>query len=240
MKISKEDILKAAADLAGAEPERVLEWALGRFGGKVAVASSFSIEDCTVIDMAARIMPVRVFALDTGRLPEETYRTAERVAQRYGIRIEWQFPERGSVEALEREKGLFSFTESLENRRECCRIRKVQPLGRALAGLEAWITGLRRQQSVTRAGIVEVEMDDEHGIVKLNPLTAWTQQQLETYAREHNVIMHPLHEAGYPSIGCAPCTRAVEAGQDPRAGRWWWEDPEHKECGLHPVRKSDQ
>lgn len=232
------ELTEAAKRLANAEPPEILQWALGRFGRRLAIASSFSIEDCVVIAMAHAIDPaVRVFALDTGRLPDETYMTAERVRAKYGIEIEWQFPDRAAVEHLERTKGLYSFRDSLDNRHECCGIRKVVPLGRALADLDAWVTGLRREQSVTRTDTPAVEPDAEHGgIAKVNPIIAWTTAQVRSYADERRVPIHPLHDRGYPSIGCAPCTRAVAPGDHPRAGRWWWEDPENKECGLHPVK----
>jgi len=240
MKADRSEILAAAQRLTGAEPRAVLKWAIERFGARLAIASSFSIEDCVLIDMARRLdtqVPVRVFALDTGRLPDETYMTAERVRAKYDVEIEWQFPERAAVEALERKKGLYSFRDSLESRHECCGIRKVEPLGRALGGLDAWVTGLRREQSVTRTDTPEVEFDDEHGgMCKVNPIVAWTEPQIRAYANEFRVPIHPLHDRGYPSIGCAPCTRAVAPGEHPRAGRWWWENPENKECGLHPAR----
>jgi phosphoadenosine phosphosulfate reductase len=239
MKPTETELLDAARRLETAPPPEVLRWALPRFGRSLAIASSFSIEDCVVIDIAHRIDPaVRVFALDTGRLPEETYQTADRVREKYGVEIEWQFPERAKVEALERAKGLFSFMESLENRHECCGLRKVEPLQRALAGLEAWVTGLRRDQSVTRTDTPAIELDRGHGgLAKVNPVIAWTDAELWAYADARRVPVNPLHRQGYPSIGCAPCTRAVKPGESPRAGRWWWENPENKECGLHPVRK---
>ena len=226
--------------LAGASAADIVAWGLARFGRKLAIASSFSIEDCVVIDLAckaaraAKSDDVRVFALDTGRLPDETYMTAERVRMKYGVEIEWLFPQREPVETLIRLKGLYSFRDSLENRHECCGIRKVEPLGRALAALDAWATGLRNEQSVTRADTPAIERDDAHGgIVKLNPIVRWSMTDVRAYADEHRVPIHPLHDRGYPSIGCAPCTRAIKPGEHPRAGRWWWEDPENKECGIH-------
>lgn len=238
MKLSAPDIASAAERLAGKPAEDVMAWAVQSFGARLAIASSFSIEDCVVIDLAAKIEPkVRVFALDTGRLPEETYQTADRVREKYRIEIEWYFPSRDTVEPLERKKGLFSFMESLDNRHECCGIRKVEPLGRALAGLDAWVTGLRREQAITRSDTPEIEIDQGHGgIAKLNPIIDWSQEQMAAYASRHRVPVHPLHARGFPSIGCAPCTRAVQPGEHPRAGRWWWENPESKECGLHPVK----
>jgi phosphoadenosine phosphosulfate reductase len=233
------EITQAAATLRGADPAAVVKWAVERFGARVAVASSFSVEDCVVIDLvhkaaASAGVSARVFALDTGRLHDETYLTAERVRMKYDVEIEWTFPQREAVERLIRGKGLYSFRDSLDDRHACCGIRKVEPLGRALADLDAWITGLRREQSVTRTEGAEVEVDTAHGgMTKVNPLIGWTMEQVRAYAKTNAVPVHPLHDKGYPSIGCAPCTRAIKPGEHPRAGRWWWEDPENKECGLH-------
>jgi phosphoadenosine phosphosulfate reductase len=239
MKPTAQEITEAAQKLHTASAAEVLGWALPRFGQRLAIASSFSIEDNVVTDLAFKIDPkVRVFALDTGRLPEETYQTADRVRDKYGIEIEWTFPDRVSVEALLRKKGLYSFMESLDNRHECCGIRKVEPLGRALGALDAWVTGLRREQSVTRADTGPLEWDGGHGgIAKLNPIIAWSDAELWAYADAQRVPVHPLHKKGFPSIGCQPCTRAVKTGEHPRAGRWWWENPESKECGLHPIKE---
>lgn len=216
-------------------PEAVLRWALSEFHPDIALASSFSMEDIVLIAMMADIRPdARVFALDTGRLHEETYEAAEAVRRKMGVRIEWCFPDREAVEELERGKGVYSFRESLENRHECCRIRKVEPLSRALSGLRAWVTGQRREQAVTRRSLEILEIDETHeGILKLNPLAGWMEQEVREYVRKRGLPVNRLHDMGYPSIGCAPCTRPVAPGEDPRAGRWWWERPEHKECGLH-------
>ena len=213
----------------------ILQAGLAAAGGPVKLACSFSVEDVVVIDLVRELnLPVGIFALDTGRLNEETYEVAEAVSERYGVSIDWYFPEREAVEKLEREKGLFSFRASLENRHECCRIRKVEPLGRALAGLAGWVTGMRREQSVTRSDIAPLEIDAAHGgILKINPLVSWTEAEVWAYAGKKRIPLNRLHKLGYPSIGCAPCTRAIRAGEHPRAGRWWWEDPENKECGLH-------
>jgi phosphoadenosine phosphosulfate reductase len=222
-------------DTEGLDAQEIIRAGVAAAGGAVSMASSFSVEDVVVIDLLQKVAPkVRVFAIDTGRLNEETYQVAESVSARYDIQIDWYFPERQTVENLEREKGLFSFRESLENRHECCRIRKVEPLGRALAGLSGWVVGLRREQSVTRAQLCPLEIDEAHGgIVKISPLADWSEEQVWAYAEKHALPINRLHRMGYPSIGCAPCTRAIEAGEDLRAGRWWWENPEHKECGLH-------
>ncbi|MDY6848060.1 MAG: phosphoadenylyl-sulfate reductase [Thermodesulfobacteriota bacterium] len=219
----------------GDHPGDILRAGLAVAGGPVALACSFSVEDVVIIDLLQEIAPeTRIFALDTGRLNEETYETAEAISARYGISIDWYFPEREAVEKLEREKGLFSFRNSLENRLECCRIRKVEPLQRALKELGGWITGMRRGQSATRGEIEPLEVDTAHGgIIKINPLAFWSAEKVWAYARQRRFPVNRLHRQGYPSIGCAPCTRAIEPGEDERAGRWWWESPGHKECGLH-------
>lgn len=214
---------------------QVCAFALDRFHPQLKLASSFGLEDVALIHALVQLRSdVRVFALDTGRLPEETYECADRIRARYGISVEWFFPRADKVESLERDKGLFSFRESVENRKECCGIRKVEPLGRALTNVSAWITGQRREQSMTRSALQVVERDAAHGgIWKFNPLADWTLDDVWTYVRENDIPYNRLHDQGYPSIGCAPCTRAIEPGEDQRAGRWWWEAPEHKECGLH-------
>ena len=218
-----------------AAAEAILRQGLELAAGPVQLASSFSVEDIVLIDLVHRWqLPVGLFAIDTGRLNEETYEVADAVAGRYGVMIDWYFPQAQAVEALERGKGLFSFRESLENRHECCRIRKIEPLGRALANLGGWVTGLRREQGVTRSEIAAIEIDVAHGdIVKINPLLDWSEAELWDYAKRERLPLNRLHQQGYPSIGCAPCTRAIQSGEDVRAGRWWWENPEHKECGLH-------
>ncbi|MEI7879618.1 MAG: phosphoadenylyl-sulfate reductase [bacterium] len=218
---------------SGFSPEAIIRWTLDRFHPHAAIAASF--QDAVLLHMASVILPdVRVFSLDTGRLPEETYAFAEALRTRLNIRIDWYFPQHSAIEKLERESGLYSFRESLEARKECCGIRKVEPLGRALTGLKAWITGLRREDGETRTELQVVEVDTAHGgILKINPLAHWTTVDIDAYVKKHGLPVNRLTEQGYPSIGCAPCTRAVEPGQPIRSGRWWWENPEHKECGLH-------
>jgi phosphoadenosine phosphosulfate reductase len=225
-------ILRIPAD---AEPAEILRMGIERACGPVKLACSFSVEDVVIIDLAMESgLPIGIFALDTGRLNEETYEVADALVERYRLKIEWFFPERGAIEQLLREKGPFSFRESLENRHECCHIRKVEPLGRALKGLGGWITGLRRDQSVTRTALAPLEIDAVNGgILKINPLLEWTESRVWEYANSRRLPTNRLHKQGYPSIGCAPCTRPVAPGEHPRAGRWWWENPEHKECGLH-------
>ena len=215
--------------------QEILQWAVDEYGSRVALASSFGLEDMVLIDMASKLAaPLTVFTLDTGRLHEETYQTMDRVRSHYKINIRSYFPNSEAVERLEREKGFYSFRESLENRKECCGIRKVEPLNRALGELDAWITGLRRDQNVTRTDVPKVSEDADHPpLIKINPIADWTLAQVEEYIEEHKVPTNPLHRKNYPSIGCAPCTRAIQEGEDIRAGRWWWENPDHKECGLH-------
>jgi len=220
---------------AAATPEDILRSGIEAAGGPVSLACSFSLEDVAIIDIAHKAgLQLGVFAIDTGRLNEETYEVADALTERYRLKIDWFFPRHEDVELLERTKGLFSFRESTENRLECCAIRKVEPLGRALKGLKGWVTGMRREQSVTRSDLVAIEMDELNGgILKINPLIDWSEAQLIAYSAENRLPQNRLYKLGYRSIGCAPCTRAVQEGEDARAGRWWWENPDNKECGLH-------
>ena len=222
-------------DFEAKSPEELLRWSMDQYGDKVGLASSFGMEDMVLIDMIAKLKgSLTIFTLDTGRLHEETYELMDRVRSKYGLEIKTYFPDRDKIENLVREKGFFSFRESVENRKECCYIRKVEPLNRALGELKAWITGLRRSQGVTRTDTPKVLEDTDHPpLIKINPLAEWSEEQVMNYIIENNVPINILHKRNYPSIGCDPCTRAVEHGEDIRAGRWWWENPEHKECGLH-------
>jgi phosphoadenosine phosphosulfate reductase len=220
-----------------------VSWAVDRFGAGLRVACSLSVEDSLLVDAVAERATAlgleadrapSVFVLDTGRLHEESYRLLESLRERYRLRFAVMFPDPARLEPMLRTKGPLSFYASVEDRRECCAIRKVEPLGRALAGATSWMTGQRRAQSTTRRELVILERDEDHGgIAKLNPLADLSDAALWAEAERRNVLIHPLHRTGYPSIGCAPCTRPVAAGADPRSGRWWWEDPENKECGLH-------
>lgn len=218
-----------------ADSVTMLRTTLEAVSGPVALACSFSLEDIVLIDMLQNIKRrTGVFAIDTGRLNEETLELAERIRQRYDLDIHWYFPRHRAVERLEREKGPFSFRENLENRSQCCHIRKVEPLQRALKGLAGWITGQRRDHGVTRSDLQPVEVDQVNGgIIKLNPLCGWSDDQVSSYIEQRQLPVNRLYHQGYTSIGCAPCTRAVRAGEGPRSGRWWWENPDHKECGLH-------
>lgn len=197
-------------------------------------ASSFGAEDMVLLDLLARHAPaIGVFTLDTGRLPEETHALIDRSRRHYGLPIAVFLPETSRIEAFVRTHGTNAFYDSVELRRQCCALRKTEPLARALAGKAAWVTGLRRAQSVTRGEVPLAEFDAAHGLHKFNPLADWSEDEVWAYLRERGVPYNALHDRGYRSIGCAPCTRAVEPGEDVRAGRWWWESPEHKECGLH-------
>lgn len=218
-----------------ATPTDILSIGIEAAGGPVSLACSFSMEDVAIIDIAHQAgINLGVFALDTGRLNEETYEVADALTDRYGLKIDWYFPKHEAVEQLERAEGLFSFRESLDKRHSCCGIRKVEPLSRALKGLKGWVTGMRREQSVTRGDLKAIELDALNGgIIKINPLLDWSEEQLTSYTEEHHLPKNRLYSQGYRSIGCAPCTRAVQPGEDARAGRWWWENPENKECGLH-------
>jgi phosphoadenosine phosphosulfate reductase len=198
------------------------------------LASSFGAEDMVLVDLIARHdLRIGIFTIDTGRLPEETHALIQRVRDRYRIDIAVRVPERSAVEALVARHGVNGFYGSTAVRRECCGARKVGPLARALSGHRAWLTGLRREQSANRADVALETVDDVHGLVKFAPLAAWTNDDVWRYLREHDVPYNALHDRGYPSIGCAPCTRAVAPGDDPRSGRWWWEHAATRECGLH-------
>jgi phosphoadenosine phosphosulfate reductase len=233
--IASDRIEQLAADLEASGAEEVLRWGIETFGDGLALSSAFLVEDMAVLDIAHRIDPsVRVFTLDTGRLPQETYDLMDEVRSRYGIEIEVQFPDAGQVEWMVRRHGLNLMYRDKANRLLCCQVRKVFPLEKALAGLDAWATGLRREQNVTRVGVRKVELDAAHGdIVKINPIADWTKDDVWSYIQANNVPHSKLYDAGYTSIGCAPCTRAIKPGEPDRAGRWWWEDPDSKECGLH-------
>ena len=199
-------------------------------------ASSLAAEDMVLTDLILRAkLPVRIFTLETGRLHQETLGMLDRVREVYGYDIEPFRPDPAAVDAYVQQNGLNAFYDSVEMRKECCRIRKVDPLNRALAGQRAWITGQRRAQSATRTELHVQEDDAAHGMAKFNPLADWSEEDVWHYIRSNNVPYNPLHDRGYPSIGCEPCTRAIQPGEDVRAGRWWWENPESKECGLHVV-----
>lgn len=224
-----------AVELDSATPQEVLAWALDRWGSQAAVCTSFQAEGMALLDMAWRIdHQVRVFTVDTGRLPQETYDVMEEVRRRYGVEVEVCCPDARQVESMVRRLGPNLFRRSVEARLLCCNVRKVEPIRGMLAGLDAWITGLRRDQWASRANIRKLEIDHDHGgLAKINPLADWTLDEVKAYNEAHGVPAHPLYAQGFTSIGCAPCTRATRPGEDPRAGRWWWEKNAPKECGIH-------
>ena len=203
-----------------------------------AFASSLGAEDMVLTDLIVRDrLEIEIFSLDTGRLPPETYELIDAVRRRYGLAFRLYYPRHDLLEAYTREYGINAFYESVELRKGCCHVRKVEPLQRALSGKKAWITGMRAQQSATRDGLPVRAFDAGNGLEKFNPLADWSEKEVWAYIKQHGVPYNALHDKFYPSIGCAPCTRAVTPGEDVRAGRWWWENPETKECGLH-VKKA--
>ena len=240
--LTPDELARVNEQFADADPQSLLSWALGRFHPQIALASSFGAEDVVMIDMLWRINPqARVFTLDTFRLHTETYAVIDEVHDRYGMEIEMFHPAQDAVDELVRAQGYNGFYQGVPQRVRCCQVRKVEPLGRALGGLQAWITGLRSDQAATRTDTLKVEIDALHGgMVKLNPLADWNSEQVWSYIRAHQVPYNALHDQGFPSIGCAPCTRAVAPGEDPRSGRWWWEQAaDDKECGLHVEHAED-
>ena len=210
----------------------------------VVFATSLGAEDMVLTDMIAREeIPIGIFTLDTGRLPTETYELIAETERLYGIRLKTWYPRHDLVEAFVAERGINGFYDSVESRKACCHARKVEPLQRALAGNTAWITGLRAEQAATRGNLRPVAFDEANGLVKLSPLADWSEREVWAYLRANHVPYNKLHDRHFPSIGCAPCTRAIAVGEDVRAGRWWWESPETKECGLHagnvtPLRRT--
>lgn len=220
--------------LFGASAQQIVAFFLDKFKGKIALSTSLGLEDQVLTQMVAEVDPsTRVFTLDTGRLFPEAYDLMDRTSKKYKINLEVFFPNAREIESMVAQKGINLFYDSIENRKLCCRLRKLVPLARAMQGLDAWITGLRREQSVTRENMQVVEWDASNNMLKINPLIDWTEEQTWDYIKEHKIPVNPLHKKGFASIGCQPCTRAIEPGEDVRAGRWWWENPETKECGLH-------
>ena len=219
---------------ADADAIGLLSFFLEEYKGRIALSSSLGLEDQLLTEMVCTIdKTVKIFTLDTGRLFPETYDLIHRTNQKYGIKMQVYFPEADKVEEMVNTKGINLFYNSIEDRKTCCRIRKIEPLKRAFKGLEVWICGLRRDQSITRSEMQPIEWDENNGLIKLNPLINWTEEQVRAYIKEHKIPYNPLHDRDFPSIGCQPCTRAVLPGEDLRAGRWWWENPDTKECGLH-------
>ncbi|RXJ65905.1 phosphoadenylyl-sulfate reductase [Halarcobacter ebronensis] len=219
---------------AKAEATEVLEYFLKEYGKEAALSSSLGAEDQVLTDMIFKInKESNIFTLDTGRLHPETYDVMDATNLKYGVKLNVFFPDKTKVEELYQTQGINGHFESIENRKRCCNIRKIEPLKRALKPLKVWITGLRASQSITRVDMPVVEWDENFEVIKVNPLINWSEEDVWNYIKKNSVPYNKLHDKGFPSIGCAPCTRAIKEGEDIRAGRWWWENPEHKECGLH-------
>jgi phosphoadenosine phosphosulfate reductase len=215
-------------------PGEIISWFATNHPGKVAFSTSLGAEDQVITHMLAGINdPMKIFTLDTGRLFQETYDLLDITRKKYGVPIDVYFPDSARVEEMVNSRGINLFYESIENRQLCCHIRKIEPLKRALGGMDVWITGMRKDQSVTRTGAALIEWDKTYKIIKVNPLIHWTSEMVWAYIQAWNIPVNELHSKGYPSIGCLPCTRAIQPGEDVRSGRWWWELPEFKECGLH-------
>jgi len=214
--------------------EEALKYIAEKYPNKAAFSTSLSLEDQLITHyIFSNNLPIKVFTLDTGRLFPETYSVLSSTLERYGKQIEVFFPKNEAVEKLVTEKGPSSFYESLENRKECCFIRKVEPLNRALDGIDCWITGLRAEHSENRKAMPMVELDEARNIVKVHPLSRWSTKEVRSEIAKYNIPYNVLHDRGFVSIGCQPCTRAIKEGDDFRAGRWWWENTDKKECGLH-------
>jgi len=220
--------------LTGLDPVKALSLLVSEYPGKVIFSTSFGWEDQVITHMIFKNkLPIKIFTLETGRLFPETYYTWNRTMEMYGKPIHAYYPNNQDLEQMVNAKGPSSFYESVENRKECCGIRKIEPLKRALAGNEIWVTGIRAEQSQNRQSMDDVEWDEQNNLVKFHPIFHWSLDEVKEYIKVNNIPYNPLHDKGFPSIGCAPCTRAVREGEDFRAGRWWWEEQDKKECGLH-------
>lgn len=230
----REKIDQLNKQFEGKLPEEILHFFLDKYGDRIALASSLGLEDQVLTDMVLKIRPsARIFTIDTGRLFPETYSLIDKTNMKYNIKMEVFVPNNEAVQDFTKRNGVNCFYESVEKRKECCRVKKIEPLLRALSTLDVWICGLRQEQSVTRTGVQMVEWDEANGLIKINPLVHWIEKNVWDYIKANHVPYNILHDKGFPSIGCQPCTRAIADGEDIRAGRWWWENPEHKECGLH-------
>ncbi|MCU7695162.1 phosphoadenylyl-sulfate reductase [Haoranjiania flava] len=226
-----EILLNSIAELNEVE---ALSFLANEFPGAVTFSSSFGMEDQVITHMIlSGRLPISIFTLDTGRMFYETYYTWSQTNERYGTHIKPYYPDAAHIEAFVEANGINAFYESPAMRKQCCFIRKVEPLNRALSGNKVWVTGLRAEQSSSRESLPQLEWDETHGLYKFHPLMDWTTEQVRAYIKQNNVPYNPLHDQGFISIGCAPCTRAIKPGEDFRAGRWWWEDNSKKECGLH-------
>jgi len=242
--------VRIPVELEGKSPQEIIEWSLKTFGENLVQITGMGAEGMVIMDMYVKLCnklgyTPKIFTIDTGRLPEETYELIERANEKYKIKINIVFPNNKLVEEMVNKYGPNLFYKSIELRKLCCKVRKLEPLNRILKNVSAWLSGLRRGQSVTRKDTKNFELEEREidgqkkTILKINPLAYWTEEMVWEYLRENNVPYNSLHDKGYPSIGCEPCTRAVKEGEDPRSGRWWWETPEKRECGIHEVKKID-
>lgn len=236
--MTTEQINQLAKTFEKFSPQEILSYFLIEFKGKIALSTSFSIEDQVLTDMIMKISPdCCIFTLDTGRNFPETYEVLEQTSKKYNKFIEVTFPNAAETEAMVNERGINLFYNSVENRKLCCNIRKIKPLKKKLSSMQVWITGIRWEQSITRIATKVVEYDNDLSIIKINPILQWLEKDVWNYIKENKVPYNTLYDKGYKSIGCQPCTRAVKPGEEIRAGRWWWETPESKECGLHTKKK---
>lgn len=232
--MSKEQAIRLNQEVEHMSLGEVLGFCSEQFKDTLSFATSMGAEDQVITHtLSLQALPVDVFTLDTGRMFAETYDLIDKTQARYNIKIRIMFPDAAEIEKMVNEKGINLFYKSIENRKLCCGLRKIKPLKRALAGKQAWITGLRREQSTTRTDLKMVEWDESFGLIKINPLLEWSERELWDYIKENNIPYNSLHDQKFPSIGCQPCTRAVLPGEDIRSGRWWWENPQTRECGLH-------
>jgi phosphoadenosine phosphosulfate reductase len=230
----KEKLTEIAEKIKGLDPVEALKFFADEYPGKIVFSTSFGWEDQVITHMIfANDIPIDVFTLETGRLFPETYYVWNRTLEIYKKPIHAYFPEADALQQMVDKKGPSSFYESVENRKECCGIRKLEPLRRALKGNDLWVTGIRSEQSVNRHDMTNLEWDEQNQMIKFHPIFFWSLEEVKAYIKENNIVYNTLHDKGFPSIGCAPCTRAVREGEDFRAGRWWWEDQSKKECGLH-------
>ncbi len=233
----KPQLTEIAAQIKGKDPVMVLRYFAAQYPGVITFSTSFGWEDQVITDLIFRNnIPITVFTLETGRLFPETYYVWNRTLDIYQQPIHAYFPDTEAVQQMVNKKGPSSFYESVENRKECCQIRKLEPLKRALKDKKLWVTGIRAEQSVNRLDMSNLEWDEQNQLLKFHPLFDWSLEDVKAYIKENNVVYNSLHDKGFPSIGCAPCTRAVAPGEDFRAGRWWWEDQSKKECGLHATQ----
>ena len=240
-----EDLDGWRRELTGLTPEETIGWALSRWKDRLAIFTSFQADGMVLVDLVCRLrLPISILTLDTGRLPEETYDHWDRIRDHYSVEIEAVLPDSDELHTLLKERGPNSFRHDPQSRLDCCRVRKVNPFQREVQRFDAWLSGLRRDQSDSRRSITVVDPDlgnaPQGGLYKVSPLVQWTLDDVWRYLRDHDVPTHPLYEKGYHSIGCAPCSRPLRPAEDARSTRWWWEGAAHRECGLHPVANSER